>query len=305
MNDASSEDVFQNLISSNDTFLFDCDGVLWKGAKAVPGAAAVVNFLENLGKQVIFVTNNSTKSRDKYVDKLSSLGYPSDKEKIFGTAYTSALYLKHIAKIDGKVYLIGNESMGEELDNVGIKHFGIGPDNVATSLDYDDIKRCKLDEDVNAVLVGFDGHISFSKLVRAGSYLRNPNCLFLATNSDARLPLGDCKHVVPGTGVMVASVCTVAAREPDVWCGKPGKFMFECIQKTIDINPDRAIMIGDNTKTDIVFGKQNSLKTLLVFSGVSSRDSVNSILESSDPALKEQVPDYVLPSLGDWAEFCS
>lgn len=70
------------------------------------GAAAVVNFLHNAGKQVVFVTNNSTKSRDKYAEKLSSLGFPSAKESIFGTAYTCALYLKHVAKVYILVYFV-------------------------------------------------------------------------------------------------------------------------------------------------------------------------------------------------------
>jgi len=63
------------------------------------GASKVVNFLQDHGKQVIFVTNNSTKSRAKYAVKLKRLGFPADKEKIFGTAYTSAIYLRDIAKV--------------------------------------------------------------------------------------------------------------------------------------------------------------------------------------------------------------
>nr|CAB3242634.1 phosphoglycolate phosphatase-like [Phallusia mammillata] len=305
MANAKAKKVFNELIASCDTFLFDCDGVLWQGYNAIPGAAAVVNFLKKSGKQVIFVTNNSTKSRDKYVAKLSSLGFPSERKNTFGTAYTSAKYLKDIAKINGKVYVIGNEGIGEELDNLGIEHLGIGPDDTSTSQDYDDIKRCELQENVEAVLVGFDGHISFSKLIKAGSYLRDPNCIFVATNDDSRVPLGDSDHIVPGTGAMVKSVCIVAGREPDVWCGKPGKLMFECIQKSHDIDPDQTVMVGDNMKTDIVFGKQNGLKTLLVGTGVATEETIKAILQNSDPALKEQTPDYVLPSLGDWADFCS
>uniref|UniRef100_H2YW30 Phosphoglycolate phosphatase n=1 Tax=Ciona savignyi TaxID=51511 RepID=H2YW30_CIOSA len=300
---ASSKSCFQEILSKIDTFLFDCDGVLWQGNHAVLGAPAVVSHLHNIGKRVCYVTNNSTKSRIKYVEKLLRLGFPADKDSVFSTAYTSALYLKHIAKIKGKVYLVGNPAMVEELDNFGIQHFGSGPDNQVTSQDFDEVRSCILENDVSAVLVGYDGHISYTKMIKAASYLSDPECIYIATNEDHRMPLDGERHVVPGTGCVVASITTSAGRQPDVIAGKPGSFMLECIKQTVQINHNRCMMVGDRMNTDILFGNRNGLDTLLVLSGVENQESLDRAAGSKDADLKSQVPKYFMGSIGDWENF--
>ena len=59
----------------------------------------VVNELHRLGKRVLYITNNSTKTREQYLEKLSGMGFSATKDDIFGTAYTSALYLKNEIKV--------------------------------------------------------------------------------------------------------------------------------------------------------------------------------------------------------------
>uniref|UniRef100_F6Q7P2 Phosphoglycolate phosphatase n=1 Tax=Ciona intestinalis TaxID=7719 RepID=F6Q7P2_CIOIN len=299
---ANCESVFRNILSKIDTFLFDCDGVLWQGNIAVKGAPAVVAHLKSLGKQVCYVTNNSTKSRHRYVEKLTRLGFPADVNSVFSTAYTSALYLKNIAKVlvQGKVYLVGNPAMAEELDSLKIQHFGSGPDNQVTTQDHDEVRSCALENDVSAVLVGYDGHISYTKMIKAASYLNDPKCLYVATNEDHRMPLNGERHVVPGTGCVVASVTVAAGRNPDVIAGKPGTFMLKCIQQTVEIDPTKCMMVGDRMNTDILFGNQSELHTLLVLSGVEDQESLNKAVESSDPNMKRQVPEYCMGSIGDW-----
>ena len=75
-------------------------------------------------------------------------------------------------------------------------------------------------------------------------------------------------------------------------------FLFQDV-KNLDVN--RTIMIGDRMDTDILFGNQNKLKTLLVMTGVESEESLQKASESSDPDKKELVPDFFMPSIGDWA----
>ncbi|TMS21967.1 Glycerol-3-phosphate phosphatase [Larimichthys crocea] len=84
----------KQVLDSVDSVLFDCDGVIWRGDQAVPGAAQVINLLKEKGKKVFFVTNNSSKTRKMYVDKMTSLGFNVKEEEVFGTAYCSAMYLK-------------------------------------------------------------------------------------------------------------------------------------------------------------------------------------------------------------------
>ena len=62
------------LVDSVETFIFDCDGVIWKGDSLIEGVPETIAMLRAMGKRLIFVTNNSTKSRAGYLKKFLSLG---------------------------------------------------------------------------------------------------------------------------------------------------------------------------------------------------------------------------------------
>lgn len=185
----------QQVLDSVDSVLFDCDGVIWRGDQAIPGAPQVVNLLKENGKKVFFVTNNSTKTRKMYAEKMSTLGFDVSEEEVFGTAYCSAMYLKTVCRLQGKVYLVGSPAMKQELEAVGIQQTGVGPDPVSgKQIDWANVP---LDPEVRAVVVGFDEHFSYMKLNRAMQYLTRSDCLFVGTNRDSRLPL-EGGRAVPG-----------------------------------------------------------------------------------------------------------
>lgn len=187
--------LIKQMLDSVDSVLFDCDGVIWRGDQAIPGAPDVINLLKKNGKKVFFVTNNSTKTRKMYADKLALMGFNAAEDEVFGTAYCSAMYLKHVSRLQGKVYLIGSNAMRQELEKVGIQQTGVGPDPISgVQIDWANVP---LDPEVKAVVVGFDEHFSYMKLNRALQYLNNPDCLLVGTNTDTRLPLEGGK-AVPG-----------------------------------------------------------------------------------------------------------
>lgn len=185
----------KHLLDSVDCVLFDCDGVIWRGDQAIPGAAQVIHLLKENGKKVFFVTNNSTKTRRMYAEKMSTLGFDVKEHEVFGTAYCCAMYLKTVCKLEGKVYLVGSDAMKQELEAVGIQQTGVGPDLIAGK--QADWANVPLDPVVKAVVVGFDQHFSYMKLNRALQYLTQQDCLFVGTNRDTRLPLEGGK-AVPG-----------------------------------------------------------------------------------------------------------
>jgi phosphoglycolate phosphatase len=128
---------WDKLLSGVDTVIFDCDGVLWLGDnECIPGAQDLVRTLKQNGKNVCFVTNNSSKSRRQYLEKFTKLKFDSVKaEDIHSPASVAGVFLKDILKIEGKVYLLGMEGFGEELDLMGLEYFGPGLDPFTGSLE--------------------------------------------------------------------------------------------------------------------------------------------------------------------------
>ncbi|KAF7204703.1 glycerol-3-phosphate phosphatase [Nothobranchius furzeri] len=285
----------KQVLDSVDSVLFDCDGVIWRGDQSIPGAPQVINLLKEHGKKVFFVTNNSSKTRKMYADKMTSLGFGVREEEVFGTAYCCAMYLKTVCKLEGKVYLLGSNAMEQELEAVGIQQTGVGPDHVFGK--QNDWASVPLDPEVKAVVVGFDEHFSYMKLNRAMQYLIQRDCLFVGTNRDTRLPLEGGK-AVPGTGCLLQAVETAAQRQAQT-VGKPNHFMFDCVASQFGVNPDRCLMVGDRLDTDILLGSNCGLKTLLTLTGVSTVAEAEAHWESGCSERKGMVPDYYVESIAD------
>lgn len=161
-------DTVEQILEENDSFLFDCDGVLWGSNKIFPGVAETLIKLHQHRKKVLFVTNNSTKTRAEYLKKIQGYGVEATLNEVYCTAYTCALYLKRNLKNSGdaEVYVIGNASIGEELDKVGIKHFGIGPDNSIKSAAESSKLTEPMRKNVQAVIVGFDDYFNYAKITK-------------------------------------------------------------------------------------------------------------------------------------------
>ncbi|XP_012722702.2 glycerol-3-phosphate phosphatase [Fundulus heteroclitus] len=283
------------LLDSVDCVLFDCDGVIWRGNQAVAGAPQVINLLKERGKRVLFVTNNSTKTRSMYAEKMSALGFNVTEDEVFGTAFCCAAYLQTVCALRGKVYLLGSAAMQQELQAVGIQHVGVGPDHVSGT--QQDWANVPLDPDVKAVVVGFDEHFSYMKLNRALQYLLQNDCLFVGTNRDSRLPLEGGK-AVPGTGCLLQAVEAAAQRQAQT-VGKPSRFMFDCLAARFGVQPERCMMVGDRLDTDILLGSNCGLKTLLTLTGVSTVAEAEAHRASGCAGRQGMVPDYYVESIAD------
>ncbi|KAM4624259.1 glycerol-3-phosphate phosphatase [Polymixia lowei] len=283
------------LLDAVDSVLFDCDGVIWRGDQVVPGAPEVINLLKKNGKKVFFVTNNSSKTRKLYADKMTRMGFDVREEDVFGTAYCSAVYLKTVCKLEGKVYLIGTDALKQELESVGIQSTPAGADHISGGqIDWANVP---LDPEVKAVVVGFDPHFSYMKLSRAMQYLTDPDCLFVATNTDNRLPLEGGK-AVPGTGCLVRAVEIAAQRQAQT-VGKPNHFMFDCVASQFGLDRTRCLMVGDRLDTDILLGSNCGLKTLHTHTGVNSLADAEAHQNSGCPERQGMVPDYYVESIAD------
>jgi len=302
MQEIINKDRINSIIDETETFIFDCDGVLWYGNKSIEGAVKFVNELKRREKNVYFVTNNNTKTNKELLNKFKAMGFHNVEENcIFSPARTAALWVKKFVPASkGRVYVMGNPAIETELELAGVRnHFGAGKDDeLADETDVQEVEKTvkiKLEGDVAAVLVGFDGHFNHTKLVKAASYLRDPQCRFVATNRDERFALPNHPHVVIGTGSLVATVETASLRKVEVLLGKPGSFMYECFSELSGVRGDKCLMVGDNLDTDVKFGRNNGMKTLLVLSGVTSRQQ---LLDHPD----DEKPDFFAEGLGLWSE---
>nr|CAD7409932.1 unnamed protein product [Timema cristinae] len=211
-------------------------GVLWLYDHGIEGSAEALNRFQHLGKKVFYVTNNSTKTRDEFVAKCEKLGFNTTKaqrdvaqDEILSTSYLTACYLKDLG-FNKKVFIVGSIGIAKELEAVGIRHLGVGPDPVLTDLGSLVSQDLKLDPEVGAVVVGFDLHFNFLKMMKAASYTNNPDCVFIATNTDERFPMDAANIVVPGTGSIVAAVETCAGRRA-FKIGKPSAYICDAIMK--------------------------------------------------------------------------
>ncbi|CAL7944512.1 unnamed protein product [Xylocopa violacea] len=288
-----SDSEVKAFLDSFDTVLTDCDGVLWMYMNPLPNAAEVINTFQALGKRVFYVTNNSTKTRKEFLHKCKVLNFKATKEDILCTSNLSACYLQDL-HFNKKVYIIGSKAIAKELEEVGISHIGVGADPVCKNAPYSTFNK---DPDVGAVIVGFDEHFNYPKMVKAASYLSDPNVHFIATNTDERFPVAN-NVVIPGTGSLVRCIESCAERKAVVM-GKPERYIADVLMKRFRVNPDRTLMIGDRHNTDILLGTRCGFKTLLVLTGITSLEDVNRWKESGSEQEKEFIPDYYVESLGD------
>lgn len=290
-----NKSAYQEFMDSFDTIVTDCDGVLYINNDAIEGVPKALNALRNKGKKIIFATNNSTKNRAQFLQKLRKLGYEANLNEVFPTSYATALYLKQI-NFRRSVYVLGSQGIADELSAVGINNFGVGPDLTPDEWAPGQA-RFKVDKNVGAVVIGFDNQVSFKKLAKACSYVKRPDCLFVASNADESFPSISPDIFVPGPGVYVSAIKAGTGRDPIV-LGKPGTYFFDIIRSQHpSIDPSRTIMIGDRLTTDMPFGHNNGMSTLFVQSGIGTLDEAHEFGSSSDDEDQQCAPDYFLPSL--------
>ncbi|KAL4193898.1 hypothetical protein AMTRI_Chr06g201620 [Amborella trichopoda] len=255
------------LINSVETFIFDCDGVIWKGDSLIEGVPETLDMLRSKGKRLVFVTNNSTKSRKQYGKKFETLGLAVN-----------------------EVYVIGEDGILKELELAGFQYLG-GPDDGNKKIELKPGFYMEHDENVGAVVVGFDRYFNYYKVQYGTLCIReNPGCLFIATNRDAVTHLTDAQEWAGG-GSMVGAIRGSTQKEPVV-VGKPSTFMMDYLSKKFNILKSQICMVGDRLDTDVLFGQNGGCKTLLVLSGVTNL----SMLRSPENPIQ---PDFYTSKVSD------
>ncbi|KAJ1921687.1 hypothetical protein H4219_000420 [Mycoemilia scoparia] len=289
MKDILNKQDLENLLDNYDTFMFDCDGVIWRGHEAIEGVKDSLELLRSKNKKLIFVTNNSSTSRKDYTKKFESLGISADKGEIISSAYATATYLADIVKFpkDKKVYIVGGLGIKEEFEEKGINCIFENefPRNVK-----EELKHLKPNPEVGAVVFGIDFELNYIKMSKAHiNIVHNPDCMFIATNDDRVFPMAN--YDFPGCGSLLHSLILSTGKKPTI-IGKPNHYMLDCIKTEYkDIDLKRTLMIGDNLDTDILFGINGNVDTLAVLTGVAKREDFTG-------SSAKIVPKYCMKSMG-------
>lgn len=280
-----------DLLREVDTFVFDCDGVIWKGNTAIAGAKEALATLRSLNKNIFFVTNNSTRSRKGFKSKFDILGIQASVDEILTSSYAAAVYLDSIRfkeRDRNKVYIVGDVGIAEELNLVGIQHLG-GREDADKRVNFKETFR--IDPAIGAVIVGLDTSLNYYKLQYAQLCLNtNPDCLFIATNEDALGHFTESQEW-PGAGSIVGAVKGCTGKVPIV-VGKPSSILIDQIVHKFGLPVDRMCMVGDRLDTDILFGKRHRMKTCLTLSGVTTSEKLVDVSN-------QIIPDIVIDSIRD------
>jgi phosphoglycolate phosphatase len=260
-----------------------------QGDSLIEGISETLDKLRKSGKKMFFVTNNSTKSRAGYKKKFDGLGLNVPAEEIFSSSFAAAAYLEQtkFKETGKKVYVIGEVGICEELDLIDVPYLG-GPADSVNVPNMGPGGQLEIDKDVGAVIVGFDRNINYYKIQYAQLCINEENAEFIATNLDAVTHLTDAQEWA-GNGSMVGAIKGCTGQEPTV-VGKPSPLMIEYLESKFGIDRKRICMVGDRLDTDILFGTDNGLKSILVLSGVTSEEKLLS------PA-NGITPDYYADSI--------
>ncbi|RLG84362.1 MAG: haloacid dehalogenase [Thermoprotei archaeon] len=246
-----------------ELLIVDLDGVVWRGNKIIRDNIEALKLFMDNGVKVIFITNNSSRSRKEYVEKLYSVGLNVSDKDVLTSGFIVAEYLK---RRGGKAFVIGEAGLFNELINAGLQVVSDLP-----KVDY--------------VVVGFDRYLTYNKLAKAVEYILK-GALFIATNSDTSLPING--KIVPGTGAIIAAISAVTGKKPDFIAGKPNPWIIKYVEGKYKVNRNKILIIGDRLDTDIQLGKNTNVDTMLVLTGVT---------KINDPLINVYKPTYVVRSL--------
>ncbi len=250
----------------------DMDGVIYRGSQLVNGADHFIHNLLDRGIPFLFLTNNSEQTSMELVLKLKKMGVNGLEEKHFLTsAKTTALFLSQ-QKPGASCYVLGGDGLRHEIEAASCLLSETSPDYVVVG------KTRSAD---------FKMLTTASRLVAGGSK-------FIGTNPDLIDPV-EGGGFEPAAGAILAAVEAATGKKPYI-VGKPNALMMLIARKQLGAHSSETVMIGDRMDTDIVAGMEAGMRTILVLSGVSSRETLLDF---------PYRPDGVYPSVGEipYSEF--
>lgn len=262
-----------------DGFVFDLDGTIYLGEKALPGTPETIAELRRRGKKVLFVSNKPLYPGQVYAEKLTRLGIPTKVEDVITSGFVLGYHLsKHEPVL--RYYVIGEPNLVEELREHGLQ---IINEQFAEA----DPQEVIDPHGVDAVIVAFDRTLDYRKInVAYQALIRGAR--FFATNSDKTCPMPG--GGIPDAGATIAALEAISGRKLEMLAGKPSRLVMQVAMDRMSLPPERCIMVGDRLETDILMGQQAGMFTGAVMTGASTRADVSHM---------QNPPTYVFETLAE------
>ena len=246
-------------------YFIDLDGTMYRGSERIVAAVEFVKRLKEKDIPYLFVTNNSTRTPAQVAEKLGAFEIPAEESQVFTTSMATANFIAG-QKSDASICMIGEEGLHAALSEKGFKMAG---------------------ENADFVVVGLDRDINYEKLAVACLAVRN-GAKFISTNADIALPTE--RGFMPGNGSLT-SVISVSTQTKPIFIGKPESIIMEQALKVLGTPKEETLMVGDYYDTDIMAGINAGMDTLLVHTGVTTKELL---------AGYHQMPTYTVDSLDEW-----
>ena len=253
--------------------IFDLDGVIYRGGRAIDGAVDLVADLKASGVGVRFATNNSTVDRSAYVARLAGLGIRAARDDVVTSTSATIEHLARHAPEVRRVLAVGERGIADELTAAGYEAI-LAADAVPPGYDGGG-----LDQGYDAVVVGLDTSFDYRRLAAAISAVL-AGARFVATNADLLYPT--VEGFLPGAGTMVAAIAAGSGARPEV-IGKPDPAMFVTALQGSGVPPEEAVVVGDNPEADMVAAHRAGIASILVLTGVADAQRAASLAGDERP----------------------
>lgn len=245
-------------------FISDMDGVVYHGNKVLDGVVEFVNWMRENDKKFVFLTNSSEKTPHELSMKLARMGLEVSADHFYTSALATAEFL-HSQRPRCTAYVIGEAALTKALYDQGIYMNDVNPDYV---------------------VVGETRTYNFEKIEKAIELVNN-GAKLIGTNPDIIGPTE--KGVMPATGALIAPI-EIATGKKAYFVGKPNPLMLRKGSRRLGMRSQDVAFIGDRMDTDIIAGIESNMDTVLVLSGVTKEEDIDSF---------PYCPKYVVNGVGD------
>lgn len=228
--------------------LIDLDGTLYHGGRMIPDADRLIAALRRAAVPFLFVTNNSSRTAASVAAHLRGMGIDANPEEVCTSSLAAARYIAEESP-EATVAILGEEGLVQACAGAGLT---------------------LVTENPQYVVQGIDRSFTYESLARASRWIRE-GAKFVLTNPDLMLPSDD--GVVPGAGTLGAAIEAASGVSPVV-IGKPESHLITYATTLLGITPEEAVVVGDNMRTDISAGVNAGCRTILVLTGLTTRDNL-------------------------------